>query len=252
MKLVKISQIDWLKKIKEDYNYYSKELNEYFYQLVEEEIYDKYADEEIIEFVADSVGLEPYYSEDLRDWCIVMDVKFRGVPDWDKVLDLASKRAGVPREAIEEYCDERFVDELWWDQVRLFKEDLESYLGEEIVVVGRSGGYWGFKYSPDMLEVNKRAVADLTRKTLSDKGFLEDALRFLDEDADKYEIIDQITYNAGEVLDDENIVDCLLVSRSFENIAKRFVSEVQKGIKEFEKPDMWVDLIVDNEWWVKE
>jgi len=214
-------------------------------------------DGDVLSLLEGESGLKLYYDEDYRKPLLVVNVKFRGFPNWIAVEKSVANKIGMTAEDVREQLAQVDIDEIFWENVQMALEEGSSKLGKEILVAGRSGGYWGFMLEGKMLALDENktkhklrelynteewrdyarrayTVGDFSEATPEEKGKIL-AEYFLEEGSDLYEWTDVLT-----------------ISPEWINIIDNFKKWVEEVIRDFESTEKWVDIIMDNNWVVKD
>jgi hypothetical protein len=181
-----------------------------------------------------------------------MNVKAKGYPDKDDFVEKALEeiksefqkkmKSSFDKLDNADELEEQFIDELeawfdgymehtFWDDVEFEKENIEMTDGWEMVVTGRSGGYWGV--SEDALSTEDILPSDRLIKEIKDKfndWYDEEAREdnnFDDEDDD--------TTQMGDIDSMEDALDSALYSagRSGEYNDDRFWTLTKVAISKF-------------------
>lgn len=170
----------------------------------------------------------------------VINVKNKGFPDSDDISKLISKRTGVSVQKAYSVVI-KIIDDIWRDNLEFFYSDLNREFDKNIVVVGRSGGYWGF-------DIDYFGISDFVIETdsfISDnekeiEKFIQNNLDYdYDDDVLAMEFVDDNFYS-------EDVVKYFSFSKTTMKILDKFETLLFNEIKEVEKPDMWADFIIDN------
>lgn len=168
----------------------------------------------------------------------VIDVKNRGIPDFDDISKLISKRTGVSVQKAYSLVV-KIIDDLWRDETAFTYNDLNKEFNKNIVVVGRSGGYWGF-------DIDYFDISDFVIET---ELFIEDNRDQIDELLENEEIENDL-YGGMEFVADnfysEDVVEYFSFSKTTMKVLDKFKTLLVNEIKEFEKPNMWADIIINN------
>lgn len=133
---------------------------------------------------------------------VVVNMKGKGTPDWDDVREKAAEEAGVSLEAVEAYCSDNFLYELWSDDLQHFKEELDVN-GVQVYSVGRSGGYLGVEFMGDMLIVDEDKLKKAAEKFIKEKG--ADLIKKEEDDIDNEEDIVRVLF--AEFTDDRDALE---------------------------------------------
>ncbi len=203
----------------------------------------------------------------LYDDSVVLNVKNKGFPDWEKVLQEVVKDNRFPKdktvEDLENYCTQSFLDELFWDYLNLEIDDL-SVDFDYVVVKGRSGGYWGLDVlSYEVLTINSDAVSNIIEDILDNFWEYVGDRKIVDEDNDSldneyfenYEIDVDTIYDIIEdtalknIAKKNNIEDFVELSNEADIKFESFYQRVESIISEFESTDKWVETIINNQYW---
>lgn len=168
----------------------------------------------------------------------VINVKNRGIPDFDDISKLISKRTGVSVQKAYSLVV-KIIDDLWRDETAFTYNDLNKEFNKNIVVVGRSGGYWGF-------DIDYFDISDFVIET---ELFIEDNRDQIDELLENEEIENDL-YGGMEFVADnfysEDVVEYFSFSKTTMKVLDKFKTLLVNEIKEFEKPNMWADIIINN------
>lgn len=168
----------------------------------------------------------------------VIDVKNRGIPDFDDISKLISKRTGVSVQKAYSLVV-KIIDDLWRDETAFTYNNLNKEFNKNIVVVGRSGGYWGF-------DIDYFDISDFVIET---EFFIEDNRDQIDELLENEEIENDL-YGGMEFVADnfysEDVVEYFSFSKTTMKVLDKFKTLLVNEIKEFEKPNMWADIIINN------
>ena len=219
--------------------------------------------EELLDIINAKLGTDYQFYNDNGDWLIVLNVKNKGFPDLDK-LENELRKLGYMEDVVEKFLTPDTGDiniyDIWQEQVRFDFENLESEFSENIVVTGRSGGYWGFDEDISYFvreDVNTDVLEDYIFKE-SDRifeGIKEDIQYEIDiEDSvsDGYIVTIASEFVPDIVLNDATMreLDSLESMLTFDEISvlEDFSIKVNGIIKDMEDIDMWVDLIENNNW----
>jgi len=211
-------------------------------------------DYEGAEVVADSIGGKWQAYRDGGDVVVVRNIKGEGFPNWDDVIEKVEKKTGISEENIREYCTDAFLDDLFWGDVRFEHEYIDGAIKGKLVVVGRSGGYWGLEYDWDMVELNERYIEDSTKKLLKDKRLirklLDDGFRYDEDEIEDHEVVDILVYELARIVWDKSDSDNLWqVNSKWKSEFDKLDRMITGAIKDFESSERWVDIIIANQYW---
>jgi hypothetical protein len=228
---------------------YSREIVEGVIDSVGEESPDDY---EAAEVVADDLGGSWQVYRDGSDITVVRNIKGEGFPDCDDVFEKAAKQADVPEENIRAYCDDRMVNDWFWDDVRFETEYIDDATKGKFRVVGRSGGYWGLEYEWDMVGLNERYVEGYVKKLINDKNLVRKILsRELrsDEDIEEGDVVDALVYDFSDRVFNEDADKIYEVDKKWKSEFAKLDKMITGTIKDFESSDRWVEMIIANQYW---
>lgn len=232
---------------KDDLKKHQKSIIEGALAKYEEDLHYGMDEEAIVDIMGDMLpgDLQVYYSDDHRANLIVKNVKGKGWPDMDEVIEKAAKKASVSEESIRAYIDDQFLSSGFWDTVESDIDALKTkYKG--FTSAGRSGGYWGVPIT-DILEINdkkfKKAFAEYLKKEAD--AIIED---LGGEDYNPEDLGLDLADDAisEEGIDYGNIVQ---LNKKKEQELKEMEKSIDDVIKDSEKSDRWVDDIISNQWW---
>jgi hypothetical protein len=232
--------------------------------------YSNYLDETGYEILGDSFGKSwrEYYSDDLRERVIVKNIKGRGFPDYEEVIEATVPKLpkGITKENLESYVTIEFFDRLFWDNVQVEVD----YIADEFpnfVVVGRSGGYWGMKidYIHDYLLLDEKKIGKMAEDILKNieklinEGELVqpytwggDAIEVDDFFADDLtyiysDVIAEVV--ADTILEDLDFADVVFVSAKAKAEFEELDKVIENTIEYYEDPNTWVETILANQYW---
>jgi hypothetical protein len=168
----------------------------------------------------------------------VVNVKNKGYPDNDDIAKLLSKKASISFEEADDIVNKN-ISELWNDTVSNFFENLSGDYNNNLVTVGRSGGYWGFDV--DYFDIGDFEV-DTNRFIKDFESELEVYYNENIEDLQDEEDVG-IDFISDTFYSDE-ISQYFSFSKSTEKVLDGFLKELYSQIKEFEEPLIWVNIIL--------
>jgi len=226
---------------------------------------DSYQTYEVAEFVADEVKDFKIYQDTHSygdNYFIVKNIKGRGFPDYDDVMEKVAKQMNMPVEDVKKQFDRERFDSLFWDDLQFViddvKEDEFLNLDEgEFAVVGRSGGYWGLKFSSGMVEFDKKKGREKIKQAYKEKK--KDIIKSINNQYEEGEgsLFDNkgdFVYNVSKAIqyewspEDEDINDMVVLSDEYKEKFKKVNDFIEGTIKDFESSDRWVDTIISNEY----
>jgi len=213
---------------------------------------------------------------------IVVNIKGEGFPDYDAIVSLASSKAGVSEEAIRSYYSPEMHDYVFWDDVRIATEYINEALtsefswSPEMVVTGRSGGYWGLPLDSFIAGVNDEKFINWIVSEV-EKGNLDNFLSKVWEDPDlasdafvwdgetaEYDgspeatqallenfIYDELLSNWADTSNysQEEIATFLEIDPEYNQLLNSFNQLVRGTIQDLEDPERWAENIASNEWY---
>jgi len=191
---------------------------------------------------------------------IVLDVRDKGgYPNFEQVLQDVLKDPEFPSNKTEEdlksYCTSEFLDSLYDDDVSIATDGLDQLYNNNVVILGRGGGYWGLKID---------TYEDLKLDEDKLKPFIEDVIKnfwtywsleidIVDKTVDENDvyraIADYLTKHGIDWGKTEDIEGLFTISSEKEAEFTLFYMDVTAIIKDFESPDRWVKEIIANKYW---
>jgi DNA-binding transcriptional MerR regulator len=235
-------------------------------RLIEDEIERVIRDE----FYGVDVGdaLRRLYPKNFRDVrgeeALVVNVKGKGLPDFDYIVSILSRRLGVSEDEIERVLrlHEDEVTDIFWDAVAVILESLSRELGYPVYQYGRSAGYWGIPVEKIemVLDLSRDDIIRLREEFIKEKidEITEHVMESEDPRAylEKYEfegyladlaslwILDMIR---GEIVD---ILDFVWFK---DNLPRRFIQKVEETVRRWNNQELWADIYEDYvEEWLRE
>lgn len=195
-----------------------------------------------------------YYDDGSRKSLVVISMKRKGFPDWDDVFEKAAARVGVTKESVAAYGNDDFWDQLFWDEVGYAVAGVESGLGE-LVVAGRSGGYWGFEFNEDWFVINADTALDIIKKRDDYLSLVKEAI----EDAmpengefDYKAAENAADYVLNSVGGSDDLIGALELSVSVDSELEQAENAFNEIADDFESADHWVDIIEANGYYEKD
>lgn len=218
---------------------------------------DILGDDSVLSSLEKQTGMKLYYSDDHREQLLVVNVKGKGFPDWEAVEKAVAKRVGVSSDEAHRQLARLDIDSIFWDGVANTLDMGTNEFGQQIQVAGRSGGYWGFKLDSEMLALDERKTKRKLRElynTEEGRNYVRQAFTGGDDSEatpeEKGEILAEYFLKNGGSL--YSWGDVLVVSPKWAELSTEFQKWVKEIIKDFESTQKWVDVIMDNEWVVKD
>jgi hypothetical protein len=201
-----------------------------------------------------------FYPENFRsergEEALVVDVKGKGLPDFDYIVHILSKRLGVAEDKIEEalrlYGKE--VDEIFWDTVAMIIESLSKEIGYPVYQYGRMAGSWGIPVEKIELVLNvpKQEIVELREQFIKDKvdGITEYVMESDDPEAFLREpdfigyLADLASLWISDMIRGE-IVDILDFVWFKDDLPRRFIQKVEETVGKWDNQELWADVYED-------
>jgi uncharacterized membrane protein YheB (UPF0754 family) len=171
-----------------------------------------------------------------RNGYYVKNVKGKGFPDYDKIVDKLSEKLKKSKEEIKKEISQEKFDTIFWDEVGQEVDD------NNIAVVGRSGGYWGIEFDPDLIEIDKEKYEKEIEKIFN--TYRSRSLLTIVETMTENNVEDEI-YNLIRSKFETDLSVYEPTKEAKEKI-RQMDKIINNIIKEFEKPDMWVNIIIST------
>lgn len=213
---------------------------------------------------------------------IVMNIKGEGFPDYDEIVSKAAAQVGVSEDAVRDFYTPEMHDQIFWDDVNMETDQINETLNQtfswapEMIVTGRSGGYWGLPLDSFIAivndekfinwivsEIEKGNMDNFLSKVWEDPEIASDAFVW-DGDTAEYDgspeatqallesfIYDELLSNWADTANysEEEIATFLEIDPEYSQLLNTFAEAVRGTIKYFEDPERWVENIVSNEWY---
>lgn len=178
---------------------------------------------------------------------LAKNVKGQGYPDYDDVVEKASKDSGIELDRIKSYVTPEFLDQLHYDDMRFELDDFTKDF--DLVRVGRSGGYIAVEVDKYWLVSHEKRVKDSLSKMIKKHISKFDK----DYDLEDYHNIEDVGREYAEMFKDKELDDSFgyyvkIKSDKYKALEK-VSKDIDKEIKYWEKPDRWVEAIIANEYW---
>lgn len=181
---------------------------------------------------------------DNRNKNVVMDVKRRGSPDFEDI----EKKLGIQ-------IDDENMGGIWQDEINLFIQilDKDIFPNDNIVIVGRSGGYWGFYLTDSeyyslldwdkekLIPILNNGIKESKNEILAVIKIEFPALNQNYQDNDFYLEIETVIYDK---INKTN--ECYKLSGEWAEKLSKFESVMNDQIKEFESVAYWVNFFEEN------
>jgi len=223
---------------------------------------ESYETYDVIKFVDESLKDFKAYQDTFRygdENYIVKDIKGRGYPDYDDVMQKVAKELNMEVDDVKKQFDSERFDSLFWDDLNFEIENItdDEYLNldkDEFAVVGRSGGYWGIKFSSGIVEFNKRKGREKIKEAFKEqKEEILEQLKKLDEEErflfdSKADFIYQVSQQLKWSPEEEDIDDMIQLTDEYITKFHRVNEFIEGTIKDYESSDRWVDTIIRNEY----
>jgi len=198
------------------------------------------------------------YRREVSGPVYLINVKGRGLPDYDDVVNILARRLKVSPEFVENQISRDFFWELFYDSLSFNLDEFDLMAGE-IKVYGRSGGYFGLS-NDDTEDIFKDVVLPKEPKwvynflsMLAEKGgFLSDRqiqdynITSLSDISDN--IFDLVYDSLTELSADLIAGEYVFLSSNAEEKLTEFDNVVEGLVKDYADPYRWVDLIMANEY----
>ena len=208
----------------------------------------------------DKIGVKKieweYYSGRNNKSGIVKNVKGKGFPDWDIVIEKAAKELKVSEEAVRDYCTDEFLDQLFWEDINFQIENQDVSDPYYYIVTGRSGGYQGLMYDGDFIEIDEDQLKKEISKFLKNYKYDSNDFDFSvsSSDMDMYGIVFDGLFDKLDDLYGDNekkVMEVLKLQDDAKKAFKKTGDYIENSIKDMEEPDRWVEEIVINENYTK-
>jgi hypothetical protein len=206
-----------------------------------------------------------FYPENFRsgrgEEALVVDVKGKGLPDFDYIVPILSKRLGVSEDEIERVLElhERMVYDIFGDTVAMILESLSREMGYPVYQYGRTAGYWGIPVGKIelVLDLSRDDIVHLREEFIRDK--IDEITEHVMESEDPraylkgYEFVDHLAYLASSWMRDMirgEIVDILDFVWFKDDLPQRFIQKVKETVRKWDDQELWADIYEDyvREW----
>jgi hypothetical protein len=135
--------------------------------------------------IPDSEIVAELYPDNYREDAFVVNVKREGLPDFEEIIGILSKKHNIPVGKIDEWFEENynFATELMWNTIEDIRNDLGKRIGKPVYAYGRMGGYWGVPL--DEIEIEVREPTSKEVKEIVERYRKEKLEEFYKEYADE-------------------------------------------------------------------
>ena len=203
--------------------------------------------------------------EQIKEWQAELLENLQG--DWDLIDELAEindyrvhdsalviKVKNMPyiKEPLLSKITDKFgedtVGQIIVDEIQVFAADMQSTFGENFVILGRSGGYWGIDGVNRELQITKEGYDKLADKLIEEannperdyKEVLEQAIK----DEDENEIINVfytlLQYDLSDFADDlANIENGIEIKPSFLEKLRDLKTRIEEKEEEMNTEEFW-------------
>jgi len=190
-----------------------------------------------------------------EDDAFVVNVKGRGLPDWDIIKKRLSEKIGVSEKEIQDWINRHsdLAEDVVWETIGDIVESLREDLSvEDVYQYGRMGGYWGIPVENIEIEIKipEWKKRELINGFLVSKWFdeLYDYLIDVNERVDFTDevLIESHIRDALEIYIDDLVRDGQLNFVEFvkfkDNLPERFIELVEETVEYWDSQEPWVDV----------
>jgi hypothetical protein len=198
----------------------------------------------------------------VEDDAFVVNVKGRGLPDWDIIKKRLSEKIGVSEKEIQYWIDRHsdLVEDVVWETIGDLVDSLRDDLGVWVYQYGRMAGYWGIPVEKIEIEIKipEGKKRDLIEDFLSSKEF-DELYKYLIKSEERVQFTDiDIEFLIREALETyiNNLVkngqlDFAEFVKFKDNLPERFIELVEETVEYWDSQEPWVavyEILMTDEW----
>lgn len=233
-----------------------------------------FEERELAEILCEKVNIKgcQAYSSTRHDLHVVLNVKGKGLTDYGEIVTYIAKKENKSVSEVKQNVSEERIQSIWDNEVSDFHRMMEEDLNIDIGVLGRSGGYWGFPFKEDMLELNPsflnkiktiifENVSNIAEELLDRADVSNTQLLVLEDDvipeADILDYLEDIVVDVARNRSDDLYAikfedSDIKVSPEFEKKLQTLNKEIISEAKTLEDPDFYYEYLKQDDFFKKE